>query len=177
MIGSVAEGAGEVASSFLEFFNPNEEANGASSIDIKASSGHALKQGVTLDELQASADEALSQFSELLLHRMQQQGIDVRAPIELTTAADGTIAVSGTPARRQEIEAVLAQNEELGDLYQFLESTFSSLHEMKQVVEARNRFGLDSIASADHFSRSFDADRHQRFHIDLRSGEASVRFE
>ena len=177
VVNSVAEGVGEAASSFIEFLVPGGADDGTMSLDIEANAGRETKQGVTLDELRADAEEALLRFSDLLLHRIKQQGIDVRAPIELTTGADGSIVVSGSPARRQEIEAVLAQNEDLADLYHFLESTFSSLHEMEQVVEARDRFGPELIASADRFSRGLNAQRHQRFHIDVRSGEPSVRFE
>ena len=177
MVGNVAEGVEGVARSFLEFLVPFGEADGDLPLDIEAIAGHEPKQGVTLDELLADAEEALLRFSDLLLHRLEQQGIDVRAPIDLTTDADGSIDVSGLPARSQEIEAVIAQNEDLTDLYHFLESTFSSLNEMEQVVEARNRFGLDPIALADRFSRGLDAHRHKRFHIEVRSREPSVRFE
>ena len=146
--------------------------------DTEASAPRADEEGdEILGQLKAETDALLEQFSALLRRRLEQAGIDTDVPFDLTFDRQAGLQIAGAHPQAQQIAGIMLRDDDLSDQFRLLAATFSAIHEVEQVDQLHERYGLDSVLAADHYARVVGELSAPRFHLAFRGNDVEGKVE
>jgi hypothetical protein len=110
------------------------------------------------EELQARADELLSDFEEAALALLNDAGIALTGPVTIESDRLGGIRVVGSDPQADWIERVLQGDASLARRFHELQSVKQEIHGQRQAEEIERLYALDPHAARQRFQETSSLD-------------------
>jgi hypothetical protein len=151
LVSAAADLAGAVGSAFRDVL-----AEGPESTNSNIVTRPPLSQPLVLEDLASSAQQAIAEFQRRFVARLSEMGIALEQPLTLAVDAFGRIKAAHDHPQAGEIDALLASDDDLANLFRFA----ASRSELQRAAEEHQRFSelyaKNPELAVEQFSHLFD---------------------
>ena len=129
-----------------------------------------------LAPLREEAQAALALLAGRIEERLAQAGVDLSLPLEFEIAPGGQLTLASTHPHKEQIEALVARDAEIGDLATYVEATQKLLHTSDTQSELLTRDAGRTLGSLERRAADLAGQSPETLHVTLHRGELELEY-